>query len=535
MPLCILRIAATATCFLLITLCRASQADNICSAWNANSENAENLIVGRITIEAGNVFDTQLSDEQRRIHRLTNRLHIATRSSVIKSQLLFESGDLFELRLLQETERLLRTNRFIREATVSATEVCGQQVNIQVKTADHWTLTPSFSYKQAGGETEWTAEIQELNLLGLGKAIKIANKHDPDTNEWLFQYRDDNVLGSRYRLGLEQQTLNGRDSRRLVYQLPFFSEDSQRAWSIELADNRELSQYESVDQRPALWLSEEADFLYRHKFDTATGFIRAGAGVRIESERFTVDGINRPETDDIEYDYRYPYLSFQYLNPQFTKKENLYSIGRTEDLSIGTRLLLETGIISTVLGNDENLLQLRMGVRQGWQLRESLIGAVSVGMTEYLNAGRRRANFQIDAFKIISDRSLLQWSLRARHRQRYSQDRDYSLGGESGLKAYPNSFQRGNRMIVAATEYRYILDWYPLSLFRLALSGFHEIGSAWSRDVPRDWLQNAGFGLAVSPTRTSTHDLFRFDIAVPLTDHDGVRDYQIYVGTQIRY
>lgn len=65
---------------------------------------AAGAIIGKIIYDKENVFDPTRSGENKSLFRLANRLHIITRDSVIRHQLLFETGDVFSARLLQESE-----------------------------------------------------------------------------------------------------------------------------------------------------------------------------------------------------------------------------------------------------------------------------------------------------------------------------------------------------------------------------------------------------------------------------------------------
>ena len=50
---------------------------------------ARGAVVGKVTVVVGDVFDTTIDGEDDWLYRTANKLHINTRPSVIRSQLLF--------------------------------------------------------------------------------------------------------------------------------------------------------------------------------------------------------------------------------------------------------------------------------------------------------------------------------------------------------------------------------------------------------------------------------------------------------------
>ena len=92
------------------------------------------LRVGEITVDRRNVF----SEEEAAWwpYALANRLHIVTRDSVIRNQLLIETGDRLDKRRVAESERLLRRKEYLSDATVSigADPACEGVVDLKVVT-----------------------------------------------------------------------------------------------------------------------------------------------------------------------------------------------------------------------------------------------------------------------------------------------------------------------------------------------------------------------------------------------------------------
>src|SRR5208282_1256111 len=68
---------------------------------------AAGAVIGNIDIDIRNIFDQSDARESNGLFLLANRLHIRTKRSTVKAQLLFASGDKYRGRVLAETERTL--------------------------------------------------------------------------------------------------------------------------------------------------------------------------------------------------------------------------------------------------------------------------------------------------------------------------------------------------------------------------------------------------------------------------------------------
>ena len=68
-------------------------------------------VVGEIVIETRNIFDESDARESNGLFRLANHLHVRTKPSTIRAQLLFASGEPYLGRKLQETEAIVGASK----------------------------------------------------------------------------------------------------------------------------------------------------------------------------------------------------------------------------------------------------------------------------------------------------------------------------------------------------------------------------------------------------------------------------------------
>ncbi len=113
---------------------------------------ARGAIIGEVHIVVGDVFDTSIEGEDGWLYRTANKLHINTRPSVIRGQLLFRTGEPYRHRLVLETERNLRAEGYLYDAVIVPVAFDGTTVDLEVRTRDVWTLNPGISFSRKGGK-----------------------------------------------------------------------------------------------------------------------------------------------------------------------------------------------------------------------------------------------------------------------------------------------------------------------------------------------------------------------------------------------
>jgi len=237
-------------CFLSI-LFSSVQADT-CRSWQADDVKNKNLLVGAISIETQDIFNTQEKKESAKLHRIVNKLHLITRESVIRQQLLFKAGEPFKPEKLESSERLLRVNKYIKDASVIPVKLCSNRVNINVVTRDNWSLTPSISLGHSGGKKKQGISLKEQNLFGLGKELEFKYIAGDDRDIRMIRYIDPQFLKSSKRLKALLQ--NNSDGKGYLFDLslPYNDLDSKKSWSVtssEINNNTTLYQEgEEIDK-----------------------------------------------------------------------------------------------------------------------------------------------------------------------------------------------------------------------------------------------------------------------------------------------
>jgi outer membrane protein assembly factor BamA len=461
--------------------------------------------IGRIEYYVGDVFDLSIPEENKPLYRIANRLHMDTRPSAVQARLLFRTGDLYSRHVLDESERALRDMRYLFDAEIRAVRFYDNTVDVAVYTRDVWTLNPGASFKLRGGESASRFELEDANLFGRGKALQLARSSTVDRDEWILNWTDPNVWGSRWELDLGFADSDDGNREELQILQPFYALDTRRSFGASLLH------WDRVEARYAL--GEVAD---RFGQDQQRADIFAGwssglrgmwtrrwlAGYRYERNRFSTPSVAlATATPPPDREVSYPWVGIELLQDDFREMSNLNQIGRVEDLAFGFRAHLTAGWSGESFGATRDSILLSATLSDGFEVRPEQFLFMSLQATHDLDP-----------------------------------ETQILLGGDNGLRGYPLRYQSGSGRALVTLEHRVYTDWYPFRLVRIGGAVFVDAGRTWGRGpVPvenKGWLADAGFGLRFGMSRSGLGNILHVDVAFPLNSEPGVDDVQFQVETK---
>ena len=184
---------------------------------------SKGAVIGDIKIDPRQIFDTSKSEDNTRLFRLANRLHINTRQKTVATQLLFKSGDRYDPRVLEETERLLRGARYLYDARVRPVAYHDGKVDIEIITRDVWTLNPGVRFGRSGGKNSSGFELEELNILGTGSRISFSYKSDVDRKSKTLDFQDKQLFGSWWRGAITYSDNSDGKTKFVLLDHPFYA------------------------------------------------------------------------------------------------------------------------------------------------------------------------------------------------------------------------------------------------------------------------------------------------------------------------
>jgi outer membrane protein assembly factor BamA len=499
--------------------------------------------IGRIEYYVGDVFDLSIPEENKPLYRIANRLHMDTRPSAVQARLLFRTGDLYSRHVLDESERALRDMRYLFDAEIRAVRFYDNTVDVAVYTRDVWTLNPGASFKLRGGESASRFELEDANLFGRGKALQLARSSTVDRDEWILNWTDPNVWGSRWELDLGFADSDDGNREELQILQPFYALDTRRSFGASLLH------WDRVEARYAL--GEVAD---RFGQDQQRADIFAGwssglrgmwtrrwlAGYRYERNRFSTPSVAlATATPPPDREVSYPWVGIELLQDDFREMSNLNQIGRVEDLAFGFRAHLTAGWSGESFGATRDSILLSATLSDGFEVRPEQFLFMSLQATSRVedgSAANAYASFATRYFARINPHNVFYASAAVLGAHDLDPETQILLGGDNGLRGYPLRYQSGSGRALVTLEHRVYTDWYPFRLVRIGGAVFVDAGRTWGRGpVPvenKGWLADAGFGLRFGMSRSGLGNILHVDVAFPLNSEPGVDDVQFQVETK---
>jgi outer membrane protein assembly factor BamA len=504
---------------------------------------AAGAVIGNIDIDIRNLFDESDAREANGLFRLANHLHIRTKRSTIKAQLLFASGDKYLARKLAETERALRLQTYIYDARVVPVRYADGKVDIKVITKDVWTLSPGLSFGRAGGSNSTNFNLQDSNFLGWGKTLEVSHGSTVDRTSDTVEWSDPNVLGSRWTSDLIYADSSDGMQRSLKVARPFYSLDA--PWSAKITAvkfDRTISRYNLgniVDQ------FNDNETSYELSGGVSSGLIdgwtkRFTFGMRYDRNIFLPTPVTSMPARQLPPDrtVSYPFVGFDFLQDKYKKVGDENQIGRTEDLYFGTEITGEVGFSNSAFGADRNAIMLAAKALRGIEITELQQLFLTSNFSSRIEDGRAR-NLKADAGAKYYWRWRTDWLLYAAFSGTVTDsldpDMQLLLGGDNGLRGYPLRYESGTSRALLTVEQRFYTDWYPFRLVRVGGAIFADVGRTWGSGVIGNsdpgLLRDVGFGLRLGNTRSGLGNVLHIDFAFPLNNIPGIQRFQVLVQT----
>lgn len=527
------RAGVTALLLSLVVLCNATLAQENPALPSFEELEADGAVIGEIRIINGDIFDLENPEENNVFYRLANTLHIRTRPNVIRRALLFESGEPVSAQRIQETERNLRGLSYLYDVQIRPVSYNNGVVDIEVITRDSWTLDPGLGFSRKGGDNESKYGLKEVNLLGTGIAIEWQRTEAEEGTADQFQFRNDQVFGSRVRFSYNYDDFEESEVQSVALIRPFYSLDTR--WSAGI-------QGSTLDQ-----LATVSGANYQRNRNAASAFggwskglvdgwtHRYSAGLNFVEDTYElmpgqVAGIETP-MDETRVS---PFLRYEVIEDRFVETKNRNKVERPEYFLLGFASSITIGYAATVLGSTRPAWTYAATINKGWDFSRDRI-LVAQGAATGVYAGGKdeeqllSANVQYFAPQSSRAQSFIGLAVDAANNA--LDNEQLTLGGRNGLPGYPTDYQTGNRRVLLNLEQRLYSDWYPLRLFRVGGGVFFDAGRAWDDEQSgtndKDWLSSVGFGLRLFSVRSAFGTVWRLDIAFPIDPPDDVPDHQI--------
>lgn len=509
----------------LVLLNSVAHATEQCAAITEKAELStyQGQTIAEVRFVRNDVFDLEQPNTYW-FHRFANRTHKITTEATLREDVLFKAGDTLDAASLAETERLLRTRRYLRKVEIQVTHQCpNQQVIVTVTSWDNWSLLPKISASREGGESKSTFGLAEDNLFGGGNQINLDYEHDSERTSYLLNFRSPNMFGSHWGLNTRYADKSDGESYLLAVEKPFYRLNAPWSFAITLdKDSVDINEYLRGD---------EANEFRRQKnyFDIHGGLKllaqedwvqRVFAGVTHNEVQFSETNQTFFGTP-VQRDLSQFWLAWQYLESNYRQMYNIYQFNRVEDINLGWQADVKLAYLAPLLGADEH----------GWQLTSAAYKATELTSDDYLLTAASFSQLEQAEWSqsLIKTHLMLihkfdpQHSLVGQLTYHYGNDlfRDerLSLGGDTGLRAFPLYYQTGERLALATAEYRYYSTLSIAQIFDVGYATFADMGRTWgdNPNLPGSSGDKTLYGIGAGVRLLSSHSSRGTMIHIDLT------------------
>ncbi len=507
---------------------------------------AAGAVFGEIRIDNKNIFDRSDPKDNKPLFRLADRLHVRTRQSVIRHQLLFRSGEPYSRHAVEESARILRADRYFYDATIVPVSYHDGKVDVLVTTRDVWTLDPGFNYNRSGGTNSTGFYLEELNLAGTGSSVSYGHSSGVDRSQSSVSFANAHAFGTWTAVNLNYAQMSDGLFRQAIINSPFYSLETRHAGGVTAqSDDHDDYLYdrgEKTDQfhDHGVFAQAYAGWSAGLRDGWAT---RWSTGVNYEERRFSaVPSWTGPTLLPQDRKFLYPWIRFDLLEDRFIKLENRDQIGRTEDFYLGTNITLRLGWADAGFGSSRSALLFLAAAGRGAMLSDDATLIATSVFTGRVEDGTVHNGVLDGAIRYYLQQSkswLFFTSAHATNGWRLDTENQILLGGDNGLRGYPLRYQDGTGRALFSAEERWFSDWYPFRLFRVGAAMFADVGRTWGRaplaTPSLGLLEDAGFGLRFGNARSGFGNVVHVDVAFPFRTPAGVDKAQFLVQTQASF
>lgn len=503
--------------------------------------------IGEIRIETKEIFDLDNPKENNWLFRAADALHVRTRESAIRAQLLFRSGDPYSRRVLDETARNLRQNAsFMREPEIYPVRYHDGMVDLVVLTHDVWTLQPGINFGRSGGTNTSSVDVSDDNFLGLGKYVELGHGQNVDRSSTFAGWADPNVWGSHWQDSLLYQENSDGKVWSVSGAYPFYSLETRYDGGGSTGSSRSvITRYNLGNPYDAYRLDRRVtDFYFGQALLVNELWTeRLLIGFRHDQSEFSpAVSQNLLAPLPADRNLTYPYVRMQWLRNNFTTTRNLELIAFTEDLHFGLDASAGLGWAAPAFGADRRALLADAEIGYNWRFgpRNYLfVYGRLYSRFEYGRPGDSVVSGNASYYLTTSENSKLLLHVSADAGHRLDADHNFEIGGDSGLRGYPLRYQNGDGRAQFTLEERVYTNWFLFQLVHVGGAVFFDMGRTWgSTPVPTPQLgllKDLGVGLRLGNARSSFGSVIHIDLATPLDGDRSISKLQFLVSTEQKF
>lgn len=513
--------------------------------------------VGRIEVRNHSIFDEEDLDGQRFAWAfgLANKLHIRTRGSFLRRELLLHEGDCYDPFLAADSERILRRYPFISQAEVFGVRQPDGTWTVTVETEDEWTTLVEMTGEVDSGFELRSVSASEENFLGRGMLLGAFLQQKDAERLVGLRFFTPRLFNSRTDLNLSVGQTRAGDFVLQELVFPFLGEVGRTGIRQSYSRKLDYFQYSAgtkEDRRYILLPTEQEYFeaAVARRWGTPGDLLVGGIGISRETLGFpnfetAVEevheggdfdaGLPASASDVEQLRAQTAFTSGTRLNLMFahraigfTQRTGLDALRGVHDLEIGSEVSLTLGKTITRSGGTaphDVYSRLRIYGAGAPDPMTLIFDASVEGRQVFSGEGVTNDGWRdaIAEFDLLAYWQPGRWENhtifgRLSGAGGWALDQPYqlTLGGRTGVRGFHEEDFPGARRVTLSIEDRIYLGWPAPNLFDLGLTLFGDAGRIWSGDVPfgvdSGWKGTVGGGLRFG-FPSGSRGVVRIDIA----------------------
>jgi len=475
-------------------------------------------VVRIITFERSNVFDTSDSTTPAYLKSIVNAIHVTSRESFLRKEILFTEHDVLHPSVIAESERKLRRLYFVGDVNIEE-KSDGDSSDVVIRTHDKWSLTTNVSYKHDGGFESYGFALSESNFLGMGNGLLASMDYRTDRTKPLgaeFFFIGKHMPFRSWELNVQYKSSEELTIRSLEVTKPFFSEESPLSFGFAMdagtslrrffRDGQIVRQEDAVQENQLAW--GVASFGNETKYRFGLSLIR----------RTTSQIISLPRSDD---QLRMAKVSFGVINRSWEEATFLNSLTRIEDRPTGYALDIIVGRNFVYRANDFLPdYYVGRGIVSAAFGKSTCVSPEIIYTRMRLSDAESEETFQYTflAHHRIGPNDLVVWRITGTQGYHWLAGREMVLGSPNGLRGFEQYSLSGNRLLLLNFESRHVFQ-TPFWIFYVGTAVFADCGAVWNEDtsVSRQRFHSAvGFGIRIENTKQQGIGVIRIDVPYSL-------------------
>ena len=469
-------------------------------------------VLAAVEIERREIFDP--NEARGELPRLVNWLHVRTRESVVRREVLLAPGLPFDSALAAETVRNLRALGTFRRVQLDTASTDSGLV-ARIVTRDAWTTQLDFGFRSAGQRALYSLELREQNFLGTETRLEFQYRHEADYDSRLIHFSGSRLLANRVGLNLAYRKRSDGYSDLVALSAPFLTQSTPTEFAVAFAQARDtVRRYggglPTPVQRAGRTLDQaDAQVMWAVRRGPR-GFLRVG----LLGQALRLGVAEAGPTGAAGNVMGQAGVRVDAARTRFLVLPGYQRLTREDDIDLSSAVAASLSYAPRALGYPADGVIPTLQARTGMSLPGGFVQAIAEARAFY---SRTRIDSGLVSLGFTAgirpaSRHLLVLHEEQGWRRNPPLGDDFDLGLDRGPRGYGSHAFTGDRQVFGTVEWRWAAIPELARMLGIGLATFADFGGAWFAGDPRRTGTSVGVGLRLDFTRSSDPSVVRLDL-----------------------